>query len=57
MSLKHIINCDWTSERWFQSCGRKVRITTEAKAKRKAQRYGLRAYACEFCRGFHLTSK
>lgn len=35
----------------------KTSITDEASAKRSADKFGLRAYKCQFCNKWHLTHK
>lgn len=37
-------------------CGRKARFREEAVAVRRARELGLRAYPCQRCSGWHLTS-
>lgn len=43
-------------QRW-NSCERKDRFADEHEANRRAKRFGLRAYECDACAGYHLTSK
>ncbi len=40
----------------WNSCKRKARFRNEHDAERQAKKHGLRAYTCEACDGFHLTS-
>lgn len=39
-----------------KKCGKR-RFRNEFEARRHAQLYGLRAYPCQICNGWHLTSQ
>lgn len=39
-----------------RSCKVKVRFREEWEARKKAKKYGKRAYECRYCNGWHLTS-
>lgn len=39
-----------------RGCASKVRFRDEHEARKRGKRLGLRAYACRFCHGWHLTS-
>ena len=45
---------DGTHRRW-RECRRKTRFVDEHEANRRADAYGLRAYLCEHCGGYHLS--
>ena len=51
------------TEQWYDQCGKKAKYSTEALVARIIERtvrergVQLRAYKCEFCRSWHVTSK
>jgi hypothetical protein len=40
----------------FRGCARKRRFANAAAAEEGARALGIRAYACRYCAGWHLTS-
>jgi len=42
----------------YRACGRKrLRYSHEGQARREAHKRGMRAYKCDYCGKWHLTSK
>lgn len=41
----------------FKQCDEKVKFATEGMARRVGKRWGQRAYRCDVCNRWHLTSR